>query len=352
MSVRDADTHKLAYHPEAVANWKKTGESSPLHVEVGITNRCNHRCKFCTLNWITHGQSSIAKDVFLSALDDMGKMGVKSLYFAGEGEPTLHKDLPSFINRAKELGISSSISSNGSLFTSDLAEGILGKLSWIRFSVDALNPKTYADIHGVKGSEINKVLLNIQKCVEIKRKNNFKVDIGTQLILMPENISEVKDLALHLKDIGVDNFQVKPAHNHPKSSFSSDIYWFTQQGIKEDLERLQTTDFTVVIRMKSMERLLQKRTYKECYGFHFYGLIDARGDVVPCNMFYNNKEFIYGNINTESFKKIWTGEKKEKIIKKITSLNHSMCGEYRCRFDVMNRYLERVKNPEINDEFI
>ena len=68
--------------------------------------------------------------------------------------------------------------------------------------------------------------------------------------------------------------------------------------------------------------------------------------------YISDSEFIFGNINDDSLKDIWMGEKKKATIDKITNLNHSPCAEYRCRQDVMNRYLERVKNPELNDEFI
>ncbi|MCP3967231.1 MAG: hypothetical protein GY718_12905, partial [Lentisphaerae bacterium] len=87
-------------------------------------------------------------------------------------------------------------------------------------------------------------------------------------------------------------------------------------------------------------------------GFDFYVLIDADGNVVPCNVFYRKSEFIYGNVYGETFYDIWTRRRRENIIEKVKDTNFKYCGEYRCRLDVINRYLHRVKNPERNDEFI
>jgi radical SAM protein with 4Fe4S-binding SPASM domain len=101
-----------------------------------------------------------------------------------------------------------------------------------------------------------------------------------------------------------------------------------------------------------MERLQAERTYKTCHGFDFYVLINANGDVVPCNVFYHKPEFIYGNLYNESFHDIWKSERRKDIIGDIASSKHKHCGDYRCRLDVMNRYLQRVKHPERNDEFI
>src|ERR1035437_8838468 len=100
MSIKDVDSHKLAYHPERVAEWKQENICFPLHIEVGITNKCNHSCIQCTLDWINHKNTVMDTKVFLNMLDDAAKLGVKSIYFAGEGEPTLHKDLPLFIKKA------------------------------------------------------------------------------------------------------------------------------------------------------------------------------------------------------------------------------------------------------------
>ena len=352
MSVKDCDLHKLFYHPNEVSKWLNGNIIAPLHAEIGITNRCNHRCKFCTLDWITHGINSLEKEVTIKCLRDMGEIGVKSIYYAGEGEPTLHENLADFIEYGKSIGISQAISTNGSRFKDNVAERTLKHLSWIRFSVDAGDSKTYTNIHGVKESEFEEVLRNIENSVKIKKENNFSVQIGVQFILMPENIDTVELLAKRVKDIGVDNFQVKPGHSHPKSSYTPTIYKFSQDYLKESLEKLEDKDFTVVVRVKSAERLLQERNYKTCHGFDFYAILDAKGNVVPCNVFYGNPEYIYGNINNSSFKDIWFSQRKQDIIKKITESEFAMCGNYRCRLDVMNRYLERVKNPEVNDEFI
>lgn len=352
MSVKDCDTHKLMYHPLELSKWLVGESISPIHAEIGITNRCNHKCKFCTLDWINHGADSLSKKAMIDCLGEMRDVGVKSIYYAGEGEPTMHPNLVDFIERGKQLGISQSMSTNGSLFNKEMAEQTLKNLAWIRFSVDAGDPKTYSLIHGVSGKEFAKVINNIKDAVLVKKANGLDVDIGVQFVLMPENISGVESLTNIIKDIGADNFQVKPSHSHPKSSYAPNIYKFSHQTLKDSLEKMGDDNFLVIVRTKSMERLTQNRDYHECHGFHFYAIIDAKGNVVPCNIFYGNPDYIYGNINESSFRNIWQGERRKEVIKKVSQLGFSQCGDYRCRLDVMNRYLERVKNPDKNDEFI
>ena len=39
MSLRDIDSHKLGYHPERIAEWKKGGFCYPLHIEAGRSTK-------------------------------------------------------------------------------------------------------------------------------------------------------------------------------------------------------------------------------------------------------------------------------------------------------------------------
>jgi radical SAM protein with 4Fe4S-binding SPASM domain len=348
MGIREIDSHKLNYHPERVVEWLKNGNCFPIHVEMGITNRCNHSCEFCTLSWINHGSAELDIEVLKRTIKEFSEIGVKSIYLAGEGEPTLHKDLTTVVKTAYDNNIKVSMSTNGSILNDNIAE----YLSWIRFSLDSINPITYSKMHGVNKAELFKVLRNITKLVNIKQKNNLPINIGVQAIFEPKNAKEMVQMGELLRDIGVDNFQVKPAHNHPKSSYTPEVYDFSSDQIVKDLENLETKNFSVVVRLQSLERLKVDRNYTECHGFHFYGLVDANGSVVPCNVFYNNPEFIYGNINETSFKDIWMGDRRKNIIETLSKSNHKYCGNYRCRLDVMNRYLQRVKYPDQNDEFI
>ncbi len=350
MGVRDADGHKLGYHAKKVADWMD-GRDTPLHAEIGITNKCNHHCTFCTLDWITHGSNVLNFTVLGRAIHDMKLMGIKSIYLAGEGEPTLHPDFAKIVEGTKKMGISVAVSTNGQRFTPELAMRTLRYLSWIRFSVVSTDKWIYSGIHGVSPESLQKVLDNIKYAVEIKRAYKHDVDIGVQAILTKTTAPRIENFVLRMKEIGVDNVQIKPCHNHPSSSHKAKMDQDLYSHLEHSLKHYETEDFSVVFRTRSMERILEPRTWTRCHGFDFYALINANGDVVPCNVFYNKKDFTFGNIYDISFFEAWTTKRKE-IIDKIECAKFAHCGDYRCRLDVMNRHLHRVKNPERNDEFI
>src|SRR3989338_8010506 len=86
--------HKLMYHVDEVSKWLKGEMVAPIYVEIGPINSCNHKCVFCALDYLKSRGSAISKDVLIANLKDMAEFGVKSIMFAGEGEPLLYHHLP------------------------------------------------------------------------------------------------------------------------------------------------------------------------------------------------------------------------------------------------------------------
>ncbi|MBA3015877.1 MAG: radical SAM protein [Proteobacteria bacterium] len=345
------DSHKLQYHPARVAQWQERGDCFPVYVEIGLTNRCNHRCVFCALDWLERGGVDINSEVLVQSLADMAAHGVKSIMFAGEGESLLHRDAPLFIRVANAHGIKVAVTTNGVPLTPDKAEACLPYLSWIRFSVNAGTAEQYAAIHQTKAGDFERVLANIRYAAEFKRQNNLKVDIGVQILLLPEAFDGVLQLAELVKDAGADNFQVKPYSQHPSSSNRYYLDYQQYLHLEPQLKAFESETFTVFFRSNSMLRLADSADYGLCHGLPFFALINAHGQIIPCNLFYNDPEFIYGDLKQQSFAEIWTGEQRKKVLEAMKKRNIKECRQG-CRLDAINRYLHRVVSPEERDDFI
>ncbi|MBR9704341.1 radical SAM protein [Candidatus Pacearchaeota archaeon] len=345
------DSHKLIYHPKRISDFKENGDCYPIYVEFGLTNACNHKCIFCALDFLTFGGKFIDKDVMLKALKDMADNGVKSVMFAGEGEPLLHKDIGLFAKTAKNLGLDVSITSNGVLFNEDKIKELLPNLTWIRFSIDAGTKEGYAKIHGTDIKDFDKLLNNLKKAVKFKKENNLDVTIGSQFLMIPQNMHEGAILAGILKEIGLDNLQLKPYAIHPKSinNLSKDNYDLDK--LHEEVMKFDSDDFRVLFRKETLDRLKQGFVYNECHGLPFFALVDSKGNIIPCNIFYDDPDFYYGNLNEKSFSEIWRGNNRKEVIEKIKNKGIHNC-RIGCRLDPINRYLQRLKNPHIHDNFI
>lgn len=105
---------------------------------------CNMKCRFCfaTFQDIVQDilpKGHLAREGCLEVVDALAAAGFDKMNFAG-GEPTLCPWLHDLIRRAKELGLTTSIVTNGSRITSEWLDRVDGCLDWVTVSIDTLDP--------------------------------------------------------------------------------------------------------------------------------------------------------------------------------------------------------------------
>ena len=341
------------YHPERVSEWLKGKNIYPIYVEIAPAGTCNHRCIFCALDYMEYKPVFLDTELISKNLAIMSECGVKSVMYAGEGEPLLNKNTPEIVNLTKSLGLDVSMTSNGVFFTNEIAQSCINSFTWVRFSVNAGTSGTYKKVHKGKDGDFEKVITNISNAVKIKKDKKLKTTIGVQLLLIPENKHEVFVLAKLLKETGIDYFSVKPYSQHPKSVNTIDTSFDYDEHL--DLERqlaeLQTENFNIIFRSNAMKKLKSSRYYNKCYGMPFWAYVDAGANVWACSAYLGDKDFCYGSLKEKNFIEIWNSGKRRQIIRKAEKMDISECREI-CRLDEINRYLYRLRNPEEHDNFI
>ena len=101
------------------------------------------KCRFCFATFQDVVQDALPKghlprEDSLEVVQAMAAAGFDKINFAG-GEPTLCPWLPDLIRRAKELGLTTSIVTNGSWVTLEWLDRVDGRLDWAAVSVDTLD---------------------------------------------------------------------------------------------------------------------------------------------------------------------------------------------------------------------
>jgi molybdenum cofactor biosynthesis enzyme MoaA len=198
------DSHKLLYHVERVNDWLNGKNIYPVYMEVSPIGACNHRCVYCALDFMQYQPRYLDANLFKARLREMGSLGVKSIMYAGEGEPFLHKNIIEIINHTKESGIDSAITTNAVLFSKKIADNILKDVTWIKVSINAATPKVYSKIHRTREEDFYKVIDNMSYAAKLRRNKKYNCTLGMQIILLPDNYKEVELLARRAKAIGMD----------------------------------------------------------------------------------------------------------------------------------------------------
>ncbi|MGA1870301.1 MAG: radical SAM protein [bacterium] len=343
------DGHKLIYHLDRVAQYLKEKDCFPLYMEISPVGRCNHRCIFCAYDFIGYPDRKLETEIFLKFIDDSAHDGIRSLLYAGEGEPLLHPDIDQFITHSKKRGIDVGLYTNGQLLTKELSEKILPSLTFMRISFNGGIEENYSIIHRVNPSIFHRVLHHIETAVMIKKEKKLDLDIGIQYVLLPENINYVTSAVKSLKERGVDYFVIKPfiqqssfQHYQMKEHFqlkSIDV-------VLKEAENFSNEDFKVIARRDSFDHYGIRR-YKNCLGSSFITVLNSAGELASCLPYWDKEEFVFGNIYEKRLKEIWCGERRRRVKEYLErDLDTHQCPP-NCRPHAINEFLWEVTHPSV-----
>jgi MoaA/NifB/PqqE/SkfB family radical SAM enzyme len=349
MGKYNFDGHKLAYHPERVSEYLRTGDCFPLYVEISPVGGCNHRCLFCAYDFIGHPNRRLATGRLLTVLSDMAACGVKSMVFAGEGEPLLHPDIATHITHAKATRIDIGLFTNGQLLNDDLARKVLPHLSFVRFSFNGGTAREYADVHQVAPKVFQTVTDNMRQAVSLKKSNGWEVDIGAQFVMIPENKGSLLTAAALLKDIGLDYLAVKPFVHQRSEQFYRlhDTYDPSHlRTLFEELNSFSDDHFSALARTDAFMNS-GARVYKECRGCAFITVLNSAGDLATCLPYWDKPEFVYGNIYDADFRAIWQSQRRKQLQHFLeNALDVSQCPA-NCRPSAVNAFLSEISKPSV-----
>lgn len=135
--------------------------SRPVLCNYYVTYRCNAACGFCDI-WERPSPYIKLEDVRQN-LADMRKLGVKVVDFTG-GEPLLHRDLHLFLKEARQLGMITTVTTNGLLYPKRAKE-LAGLVDMLHFSLDAATAEIHDAGRGI--ACFGKVLESIEIALEL-----------------------------------------------------------------------------------------------------------------------------------------------------------------------------------------
>jgi radical SAM protein with 4Fe4S-binding SPASM domain len=355
MDKYQMDGQKLSYHVDRVADWQRGENVYPVYIEMSPAGACNHRCRFCAKDFIGYQSRNLEWDMIRERLEEMGRLGVRSIMHAGEGEPLLNKHIVGIVQTGRAAGIDQAINTNGVLLTPDVAAQLLPHLEWLRVSLDAATADVHKSIHVTHGNDFDKIIHNLREAVRLKKENNWRCTLGFQMVLLPENRHQVKALAELARDVGVDYLAVKPysqnphgiAHEFEEVNYENDLH------MAAELEAYNTENFQVIFRVNAMKKWdTADRSYQRCSAMAFWTYIDAGGSVWGCCNHHGDERFYLGCLYENSFQEIWEGEKRLQMMDWASNeFDISKC-RINCRMDEVNRYLWSVKHPPNHVNFI
>jgi MoaA/NifB/PqqE/SkfB family radical SAM enzyme len=117
---------------------KRLFDTKPLQCSLYVTDQCNLDCAYCTEYDNSKPHPSLADLTrWLTRIRDLGTVRVALV----GGEPLMHPDIVAVVRTARQLGLATSLTTNGFLLTKPLVENLeAAGLEVMQISVDRMTP--------------------------------------------------------------------------------------------------------------------------------------------------------------------------------------------------------------------
>lgn len=309
------DSHKLSYHTDRVYAWEAGERIAPVSVDMSLTRACGAMCSFCyAMMQESQARSSIRTSHTLNLLDDFASIGIRSVSLVSDGESTLSKAYVPFIQHAAELGIDVGNATNAWEWEPEKIEQVLPHLTWVRFTVAAGRPESYASImyKGPEHTEVfDRAIRHIKYAVDLKKRNHLPVTLGIQMVLMPHLKDEIIPFAQLGLNLGVDYAVIKHCSDDEQHTLGIDYSQY--ESLHELLlqaEAMSNEQTKIIVKWNKIKDG-DKPSYKRFYGPQFLLQISGSGLVAPSGMFFNARysKLHIGNFTEERFIDIWKSER-------------------------------------------
>ena len=326
---------KLLVHIDRLHEYLKTGDTTPIFMEINLTNKCNLKCKWC-ISSNTRGFESIEINALERFFESFKKIGGKAVTFSGGGEPTLYKEFKRATLSAKKEGLDIGLMTNGN-YLKQYKDVIGNNFDWIRFSVDTLDKNNYKKWKG--GGSLDNVVSNIIALKNYSVKVGVNCNIGEDL-----SIYETRELINFVCDNdNADYLQFRPVlpryFKNEKLNLNDKV-WEYLKDFKDNPKINFSYD--------KFQDLNTKNTFpfRSCEGHYFEPILDATGEVKVCIYHPKDDRFTFGNIYKNSFNEIWQSNQRQKVIKNVRKIDYATECQMCCKLTEPNKLIDFLKHPE------
>ncbi len=330
----------LSFYNE-VKQLKQKKMPLPRMAILHLVSGCNHNCEGCDYRVQNKIRKILNKEQNNYILNELIKLGVEAIEFAGGGEPLLDPYVPDMLYRLKKHGIATDILTNGSLMTGRTLEAIVDCCSFVRVSLESGSKLVFQKVKQIKNEqEFDKIINNIKDAIRLKKERGKNLNINLKFTVGKNNYHDMENAIKLAAEIGVDSIQFKLYENAPGVQLTAG----EAAAMAVKLHQLKKEYQKEVLIMGDLRRTA---IYHYCWLTPIYTLIDVYGDIYLCTYYHHRApEHKIGNVFEKPFSEIWGSPRHWQAIENI---DIKKCNIYDCRFHHYNALWDKILNNNEND---
>jgi radical SAM protein with 4Fe4S-binding SPASM domain len=321
----------LSHHP-AVKEIRRGGLPFPRMAILYPVYGCNLRCVGCEYAAHNEAPTHLPLERWFALLDELAQGGTMGVELCGGGEPLLHPGVVEAVVHGARAGLRFGALTNGTCVSGRFLAEALPHLAYVRVTLDAATPETYARARPAPGaSPWPTVLENVRRLLAARRPGT---EISLKFLVHRLNRAEILPAVALARALGVDSIQFKAARGDPSALDPEET-----RAVSADLARARAAAGAFPV-LGSVEKLTMRR---RCELTPLQTTIDARGDVYLCCYFSHRAErHRIGNVLTQRFGEIWGGPRHAEV---VAAVRPEECSRFDCRFVRYHQVLDRWMGP-------
>jgi MoaA/NifB/PqqE/SkfB family radical SAM enzyme len=289
--------------------------TKPSFINIGLTHRCNLRCKICeTWKFGLKPENELKLFELKKLIKEIGEWGGINVSFAG-GEPLIRKqELLECIKLAKKWNLVTHVTTNGQFIDRKTAEELVSSgLDFLQISLDGVKEETNDYIRG--SGTYKKAMKAIEEVKKAKEKFNSDLKLSITTVVTEKNLDELLEIVKMVKELDLNEVSFNPYNldtSYTKEkSYEDDEFWIKKNSIpklrrickklieiKKEEGRIGTPFFMLRMMPDYFEKKLRFRDGICLAGFS-YMYIKPNGDVDVCGKGPSL------NVRKMPIKKIW-----------------------------------------------
>jgi len=366
---------KILAHPETLKVLREGGHPYPLHLHLILSDLCNLDCPGCAYRMSGYPSSELFIDpkaaiprnpnrmletaLVESVLRDCAEMGTRAVEMTGGGEPTVHPDCAHLLDYAQNLGLDTALITNGILLPKIGAPA--ARTQWLRISIDAATPETYARVRPGFGSvnHFERACKGVRWAVEERWSENeigaTNCTIGVGFVIQAENYHEIVAATALAYALGADNIRISGLFTPQGDMYHAPFREAARKRAEEAVAQFDGAPidgrppFRVFNRYgEKLSDLSAPPDYSRCSYQRVTTYLGADANLYRCCVTSYSKHGLLGNIrDAAGLKALWDHASTRA---ELDCFDARSCE--RCQFSDRNRAINAASTPIVHPYFV